>query len=151
MQRTHRKLGTGHLIRKKEFGFSLIELLVVLVILSFLGGIVGPRLLKHIGQAKLDTAALQIEDLSAALDVYMLENGQYPTTDQGLDALVEAPDDSNAWNGPYLRKNKVPADPWDNDYQYKSPGEYGDYDLLSYGADNAPGGDKDASDVTNWE
>lgn len=89
----------------------MIELLVVLVILGLLGGIVGPRLLKHLGQAKSDTAALQIEDLSAALDVYMLENGQYPTTDQGLDALVEAPAGSDAWNGPYLRKNKVPADP----------------------------------------
>lgn len=134
-----------------QLGFSLIELLVVLVILSLLGGIVGPRLLKHLGQAKSDTAALQIEDLSAALDVYMLETGRYPTTDEGLQALVEAPTDSTSWNGPYLRKNKVPADPWGVEYEYKSPGEHGDYDLLTYGADKAPGGDKDARDVTNWE
>lgn len=136
---------------RAQFGFSLIELLVVLVILSLLGGIVGPRLLKHLGQAKSDTAALQIGDLSAALDVYMLETGRYPTTDEGLNALVEAPPDSDAWNGPYLRKPKVPNDPWGVEYQYKSPGEHGDYDLFTYGADKAPGGDKDARDVNNWE
>ena len=139
-RRTHRRRG-----------FSLIELLVVLVILSLLGGIVGPRLLKHLGQAKSDTAALQIEDLGAALDVYMLENGQYPTTDQGLRALVEAPAGNERWNGPYLRKPKVPQDPWGNAYQYKSPGEHGDFDLFSYGADNSPGGEKDNRDVSNWE
>ncbi len=132
-------------------GFSLIELLVVLVILSLLGGIVGPRLLKHLGQAKSDTAALQIEDLGAALDVYMLEMGAYPTTEEGLAALVTAPPSTERWNGPYLRKPQVPKDPWGNDYQYRSPGEHGDYDLFSYGADNAPGGEKDARDISNWE
>jgi general secretion pathway protein G len=132
-------------------GFSLIELLVVLVILSLLGGIVAPRVLKHLSQAKSDTAALQIEDLSAALDVYMLEVGSYPTSDQGLRALIEAPADSENWNGPYLRKSKVPPDPWGNEYQYKSPGDHGEYDLFSYGADNAPGGEKHDRDVVNWE
>jgi len=132
-------------------GFSLIELLVVLVILSLLGGIVGPRLLKHLGQAKSDTAALQISDLAAALDVYMLETGGYPSTDEGLNALIEAPADSERWNGPYLRKSKIPEDPWGNDYQYKSPGEHGDYDLYTYGADDAPGGEGDNRDVTSWE
>ncbi len=137
--------------RRARSGFSLIELLVVLVILSLLGGIVGPRLLKHLGQAKSDTAALQIEDLSAALDIYMLETGRYPTTDEGLNALIEAPAGSDAWNGPYLRKEKVPGDPWGVAYQYKSPGDHGDYDLFTYGADKAPGGDKDARDINNWE
>lgn len=132
-------------------GFSLIELLVVLVILGLLAGIAAPRLLKYVGQAKSDTAALQIENLSAALDVYMLEIGKYPTTDQGLRALIEAPADSRNWNGPYLRKAKVPPDPWGSDYQYKSPGDHGEYDLFSYGADNAPGGRKNDRDVVNWE
>ena len=138
-------------MRRSACGFSLIELLVVLVILGLLGGIVGPRLLKHVGQAKSDTTALQIEDLSAALDVYMLEVGAYPTTDQGLNALIEAPANSETWNGPYLRKTKVPPDPWGNHYHYESPGDHGDYDLFSYGADNTPGGEKDARDVANWE
>lgn len=134
-----------------QTGFSLIELLVVLVILSLLGGIVGPRLLKHVGQAKSDTAALQIEDLGASLDVYMLEVGSYPTTDQGLGALIEAPANIDTWNGPYLRKSKVPDDPWNRPYQYRSPGEHGDYDLFSYGADDAPGGEKDDRDIVSWE
>lgn len=137
--------------RHSAAGFSLIELLVVLVILSLLGGIVGPRILKHLGQAKSDTAALQIEDLGAALDVYMLELGKYPTSDQGLEALVVAPADAENWNGPYLRKNKVPMDPWGNEYQYKSPGDNGDFDLYSYGADDAPGGEKDDRDIVSWE
>lgn len=132
-------------------GFSLIELLVVLVILSLLGGIVGPRLLRHVGEAKSDTAALQIEDLAAALDVYMLEVGSYPTTEQGLAALVSAPATAERWNGPYLRKSRVPKDPWGNDYRYRSPGEHGDFDLYSYGSDNAPGGEKDARDISSWE
>jgi general secretion pathway protein G len=151
MPRINHTPGVSRHPNRIQLGFSLIELLVVLVILSLLGGIVGPRLLKHLGQAKSNTAALQIEDLSAALDVYMLETGQYPTTDQGLTALVEAPTDSHAWNGPYLRKNKVPDDPWGVQYHYKSPGEHGDFDLFTYGADTAPGGDKDARDVNNWE
>lgn len=129
----------------------MIELLVVLVILSLLGGIVGPRVLKQLGKAKSDTAALQIQDLSAALDVYMLEIGKYPASDQGLEALVSAPDGTENWNGPYLRKNKVPKDPWGNDYQYKSPGDNGDFDLFSYGADDAPGGEGDDRDLVSWE
>ncbi len=137
--------------RVRQAGFSLIELLVVLVILSLLGGIVGPRLLKHLGQAKSDTAALQIEDLSAALDVYMLEVGAYPTTDEGLAALVTAPPSAARWNGPYLRKPRIPKDPWGHEYRYRSPGEHGDYDLYSLGADNAPGGEKDARDIGSWE
>ena len=101
--------------------------------------------------AKSDTAALQIEDLSAALDVYMLETGSYPSTEEGLSALVEAPANSDRWNGPYLRKPRVPEDPWGNEYHYKSPGDHGDYDLFTYGADDSPGGEKDDRDVVNWE
>ncbi len=136
---------------QEQRAFSLIELLVVLVILSLLGGLVGPRLLKHVGQAKSDTAALQIQELSAALDLYMLETGRYPTTDEGLNALIQAPGGIDSWNGPYLRKKKVPDDPWGVQYHYRAPGEYGDFDLFSNGADNAPGGEKDARDINNWE
>lgn len=139
------------IMHRSHSGFSLIELLVVLVILGLLGGIVGPRVLKHLGGAKFNTAMLQIEDLSAALDIYMLEVGKYPTTDEGLVALIEAPANSMNWNGPYLRKARVPADPWGNDYQYKSPGDHGEYDLFSYGADNAPGGEQNDRDVASWE
>lgn len=132
-------------------GFSLIELLVVLVILGLLGGIVGPRVMKHVGRAKSDTARLQIEDLGAALDVYNLEVGSYPSTDQGLRALIEAPATVTNWNGPYLRKLKLPTDPWGNEYHYQSPGENGPYDLLSLGADNATGGEQDDRDIVSWE
>jgi general secretion pathway protein G len=132
-------------------GFSLIELLVVLVILGLLGGIVGPRVMKHVGRAKSDTARLQIEDLSAALDVYSLETGDYPSTDEGLRALIEAPADVDNWNGPYLRKPKLPTDPWGNEYHYQSPGEHGPFDLYSLGADNAPGGEGDDRDIASWE
>jgi general secretion pathway protein G len=132
-------------------GFSLIELLVVLVILGLLGGIVGPRVMKHVGRAKSDTARLQIEDLSAALDVYSLENGDYPSTEQGLGALVQAPSNAENWNGPYLRKEKVPTDPWGNEYHYRAPGEHGPFDLYSLGKDNADGGEQDDRDIVSWE
>lgn len=132
-------------------GFSLIELLVVLVILSLLGSIVGPQVMKHLGRAKTDTAALQISDLSAALDLYLLETGRYPTTEEGLDALLAAPEGVSSWNGPYLRKAHVPSDPWGNPYKYKSPGEHGDFDLFTYGSDNTFGGTKESQDVTSWE
>lgn len=132
-------------------GFSLIELLVVLVILALLGGIVGPRVMKHVGGAKSDTARVQIEDLAAALDIYSLETGGYPTSSQGLEALVAAPSGVSNWNGPYLRKPKVPLDPWGNAYHYQAPGDHGDFDLSSLGADNSAGGEKDDRDLVSWE
>lgn len=137
--------------RKKKYGFSLIELLVVLVILGLLAGLVGPRVMKYIGGSKTKTARLQIEDLGAALDLYNLETGSYPATDEGLLALVEQPVDAQIWNGPYLKKKKLPKDPWNRDYLYQSPGEHGDYDLYSLGADNAVGGKGEDSDVVSWE
>lgn len=132
------------------FGFTLIELLVVLVILGLLAGLVGPQILRYLGGAKSDTAALQIEQLGAGLDLYHLEVGHYPTTEEGLQVLVEQPADNSRWNGPYLKKNKVPKDPWGNDYHYRSPGEHGPYDLYSLGSDNLEGGEGENRDVVSW-
>ena len=125
----------------RQHGFTLIELLVVLVILGLLAGLVGPQVLRYTGSAKSDTAKLQIEELGAGLDLFHLEVGRYPTTQEGLKALVEQPTGVSPWNGPYLKKKRVPQDPWGNDYHYKYPGEEGVYDLFSYGNDNAEGGE----------
>ncbi|MFI5325217.1 MAG: type II secretion system major pseudopilin GspG [Candidatus Rokuibacteriota bacterium] len=133
-----------------ERGFSLIELLVVIIILGLIAGLVGPRLFGRVGQSKQATTRAQIELLGAALDQYRLDIGMYPATAVGLPALVANPNVAN-WNGPYLKKNVVPPDPWGKPYQYKCcPGEHGDYDLWSLGADGAPGGDGENTDVVSW-
>jgi general secretion pathway protein G len=137
-------------IKKNSKGFTLIELLVVLVILGLLSGLVGPRVMKHFGESKSKAAKLQVEELAAALDMYKLDTDTYPTTSQGLEALVKQPSNIAGWNGPYLRKNFVPKDPWNKDYQYKYPGDNGEFDILSYGADNAQGGEKDNRDIVSW-
>lgn len=138
--------------QKQHFnGFSLIELLVVLVILGLLAAVVGPNVMNKLGGAKSKTARLQVEDLGAALDIFSLEVGRYPTSSEGLDALVTNPGDASNWNGPYLKKKKIPVDPWGNAYNYKSPGDQGSYDLFSLGADNAQGGENENSDVNSWE
>jgi general secretion pathway protein G len=128
----------------------LIELLVVLLILGLLGGLVGPRVLKYLGGAKSDTAALQIQELGVGLDLFHLEVGRYPTTEEGLVALSDEPAGADNWNGPYLKKKDIPADPWGHPYRYRSPGEHGDYDLYSLGRDNADGGDGEDADVVSW-
>ena len=132
-------------------GFTLIELLVVLAILGMVMGLVGPQVMKHLGTAKSDTARLQIEDFGGALDLFYLDNDRYPSTAEGLEALVQKPATLNRWNGPYLKKSKIPTDSWGNNYHYLSPGEHGVYDLYSYGADNAPGGEKNDRDIGSWE
>jgi len=132
-------------------GFTLIELLVVLVILGLLAGLVGPRVIKHLGESKSKTAVLQIEELSSALDLYRLEVGSYPSSDQGLVALVEQPVGVDQWNGPYLRKKTIRLDPWGQPYSYRSPGENGPFDIYSLGADNADGGEGEARDILGWE
>lgn len=132
-------------------GFTLIELLVVLVILGLLGSIVGPRVMKYLSKAKTDSARLQIQDFAATLDHYKLELGRYPTTDEGLKALVEQPSNAEGWSGPYLKKKEVPKDPWGNEYSYRFPGQHGEFDLYSLGADNAEGGDGENKDVASWE
>lgn len=135
----------------KYRGFSLIELLVVLAILALLVGLVGPRLMNQLGGAKADTANLQIADLSAALDLFYIDTGRYPTSEEGLDVLLTAPDAAVNWNGPYLKKKKVPQDPWGEAYLYKAPGKEAEYELLSLGADKTAGGDGDNADIKSWE
>jgi general secretion pathway protein G len=131
-------------------GFTLIELLVVLVILGLLAGLVGPQVLRHLGGAKSDTAQLQTSKLGAGLDLFHLEVGRYPSADEGLQALVEAPSGVENWHGPYLKKKNVPKDPWGNAYHYQFPGDNGPYDLYSYGADNSEGGEGDNKDIVSW-
>lgn len=137
--------------RRVEKGFTLLELLVVLGIIALLAGIVGPQVMKHMGASKTKAARVQIEDLSAALDMYKLDVGKYPSSDEGLEALVEKPSDIKRWNGPYLRKSKVPKDPWLQDYYYSSPGGHGRFDLYSYGADEKEGGEEEDQDINSWE
>ncbi|GGO80158.1 type II secretion system protein GspG [Marinobacterium nitratireducens] len=137
--------------RRGQRGFTLLELLVVLVILGLLASLVGPQVLRHLGTSKTKTAALQIEELSAALDLYRLEVGRYPSTNEGLDALIEKPSNAPNWNGPYLKKKVVRKDPWGFDYVYNYPGQHGDFDLYSLGADNKDGGDGENQDVRSWE
>ncbi|MFB1011069.1 MAG: type II secretion system major pseudopilin GspG [Thiopseudomonas sp.] len=137
--------------RQYQQGFSLIELLVVLVILGLLMSVVGPQVMKHVGGAKTDTARMQLEELSSALDMYHLEVGRYPAQNAGLQALIEQPSGEKRWKGPYLRKSKVPQDPWGNDYVYRYPGKHGAFDLYSLGADGQPGGEGDNADIGNWE
>jgi general secretion pathway protein G len=135
---------------RRSRGFTLIELLVVLVILGLLAGLVGPQVIKYLGGANTKTAKLQIEDFSTALDAFRLDMGRYPTTAEGLQALVVQPSGATRWNGPYLRKNIIPKDPWGNDYQYRAPGQHGYFDLYSLGADNVEGGDGENQDVVSW-
>jgi len=136
-------------------GFTLIELMVVIVILGILAGLIVPRIMGRPEQAKQLKARMQIESISTALKLYKLDNGQYPTTEQGLQALVEPPTSGNIptnWRkGGYLEKGKVPKDPWGNDFVYLSPGIHDDFDIIAYGADGASGGEDKNADINSWE
>jgi general secretion pathway protein G len=134
-----------------QAGFSLIELLVVLAILGLLIGLVAPPVIRYLGRAKTDVAKVDIHNLESALDLYRLDLGRYPTQNEGLKALVEKPPGLDRWQGPYLKQKAVPADPWGHPYHYRIPGEHGDYDLYSLGADDAPGGTGENQDVVNWQ
>lgn len=131
-------------------GFTLLELLVVMVIIGLLVGYVGPRYFSQLGKSEVKAARAQIDGLAKALDQYRLDSGHYPSTEQGLASLVERPANEPKWGGPYLTK-AVPLDPWGNAYVFTIPGEHGEYDLLSYGKDGRPGGDGEAADITNWQ
>jgi general secretion pathway protein G len=135
--------------RATATGFTLLELLVVLVIIGLLAGYVGPKFFAQIGKSEVKTAAAQIDALGKALDQYRLDTGHYPSNEQGLDALWVKPADEARWWGPYLRK-APPKDPWGRVYLYKSPGDHGDFDLSSQGKDGREGGDGEDQDITNW-
>ena len=139
----------------REGGFTLIELMVVMVILGILAGLIVPRIMDRPEEARRTKAAIQIQSIEQALKLYKLDNGQYPTTEQGLNGLVEPPAVgalAKKWRGGgYLEKGRVPKDPWDNDFVYISPGLHGDFDLISYGPDNQSGGEGNDADINNWE
>ena len=129
-------------------GFTLLELLVVLVILGLIGSIAAPQVFKWLNKANVDTAKIQISALSSSVDLYRLEVGSYPSD---LKALIIRPSDASRWNGPYLKKSTLPKDPWGREYQYQYPGDHGIYDLYSLGADGEVGGEGENTDLTNWE
>ncbi len=130
-------------------GFTLLELLVVMVIIGLLAGYVGPKYFSQIGKSEVKATRAQIDGLGKAIDQFRLDVGRYPNTEEGLKSLITRPSNLNKWDGPYLAKN-VPMDPWGNPYIYKSPGEHGEYDLISLGKDGQPGGEGEAADITNW-
>jgi len=134
----------------RERGFTLVELLVVLAILGLLAGLVGPRVLGQLGGAKSKSAVVQIRDLEQAAELFKLDVGRFPPTQEGLAALVSAPPAAAGWNGSYLRKG-LPDDPWGNPYHYEAPGRNGDIDIYTLGADNAPGGDGENADIGSWQ
>jgi len=134
----------------EERGFTLIELLVVMVIIGLLAALVAPRMFGRVGKAKQQAAQAQIENLGGALKLFRLDIGRYPTTEEGLVALRTNPGDVPHWDGPYTEK-EIPKDPWGNSYIYIFPGEHGDYDLMSYGADNTPEGEGENTDIVSWK
>lgn len=138
-----------NILRKQE-GFTLVELIVVVIIIGLLSGLVLPQFIRQSERATARAAKAQIELLGTALDTFRLDVGRYPTTQEGLQALTQKPGGIDRWDGPYLRK-EVPNDPWGRPYIYKSPGDHGPYDILSHGADGVPGGEGNDRDVVSWE
>jgi general secretion pathway protein G len=136
-------------VRRDARGFTLLELLVVVAIIGLLAGIVAPRYFGQLGKSEVGTARAQIDALEKAIDQYRLDTGHYPSTEQGLAALVARPQNEPKWAGPYLRK-AVPPDPWGNPFIYRTPGQKGDYDVISYGKDGRPGGTGEDADLSNF-
>ncbi len=147
LARRRRGLGRG---RHNERGFTLVEMLVVITIIALIMALVGPRVLNYLTDAKIKTARIQISSFENALDLYYLDANRYPTTSEGLRALVERPGGTVVWTGPYLKGDAVPNDPWGRPYVYRSPGEHGTYDIMSYGADGQEGGAGSDADITSW-
>ncbi len=137
-------------LKKLARGFTMIELLIVLVIIGLLAALVGPALFQRIAPAKQSAARAQIENFMTALDTYYIDTGHFPTSQQGLAALRTRPENEPKWNGPYLKK-EIPKDPWGNAFQYRSPGRSGGYEIASLGADGKEGGEGDNQDINSWE
>jgi general secretion pathway protein G len=131
--------------------FTLIELMVVVVILGLLAALVAPKVIDKLGKANTNAAYTQIHLLGTALDSFRLDMGRYPTSSEGLEALMSSPSGGDNWSGPYLKKEEIPDDPWGKPYIYQSPGDHGDYDLYSFGADGSEGGDNDNRDIASWK
>jgi general secretion pathway protein G len=135
--------------RRGEHGFTLIEILVVITIIGLLAALIGPRVLNYLTESKVKAAKIQIESFATALDLYFLDTGRYPSGGEGLSGLVSRSGSVPSWNGPYLKGGVVPNDPWGHPYLYRSPGQQGAYDIISYGADGQEGGTGPAADITN--
>ena len=135
---------------QRTAGFTLLELLVVMVIIGLLVGYVGPMYFKQVGKSEVKAARAQIDSLGKALAQYRLDVGHYPSTEQGLASLVEKPPNEAKWDGPYLQK-AVPPDPWGTPYNYKYPGDHGEFDIISYGKDGQIGGTGEAADIGSWQ
>lgn len=133
--------------REQERGFTLVEMLVVITIIGLIMGLIGPRVLNYLSESKTKAARIQLQSFSAALDLFYLDAGRYPSTSEGLGALAQRPAGLSAWNGPYLKGGAVPKDPWNTAYVYRAPGDHGPYDILSYGADGQEGGSGTAADI----
>lgn len=137
--------------RSGEEGFTLIELLVVMMILVLLASLVAPRVIGYVGSSRTKSAKVQIESFGTSLELYKLDIGRYPDQREGLNALVQRPADLPTWNGPYLKKDKVPLDPWGQPYIYRYPGKHGPFDIITLGADRKEGGEGEDRDVTSWQ
>ena len=137
-------------MKRRDRGITLIELLVVMVIIAMFATLVGQRLFRNVERARQTTAKVQIQEFESVLDTYRLDVGRYPANEEGLQALRSRPGNLEKWDGPYLRKD-VPMDPWGHAYVYRFPGQHGDFDLLSLGADGQEGGEADNADVANWK
>jgi general secretion pathway protein G len=140
-----------NLSRKRVSGMTLIEILVVLVLIGIVLGVVGGNFIGRGEKAKADAARIEIGQIGQALDLFKLEIGRYPTSQEGLQALITAPPGVNNWNGPYWKKSQLPKDPWTNEYKYAAPGQHGAYDIVSLGADGKEGGDGPDKDITSWQ
>jgi general secretion pathway protein G len=146
MQRDARPRPTG------KDGYTLIEMLVVLTIISLIVGLIGPRVLNYLSDSRVKTAKLQMENFASSLDLFYMDTGRYPTSAEGLDALEQRPSDVEMWNGPYIKGSKVPVDPWGNPYQYRiAPGHTPPYEIISLGSDGREGGTGTAADISNAE
>ena len=132
-----------------EAGFTLVEMLVVITIIGLIMGLIGPRVLNYLSESKVKAARIQLQSFSSALDLFFLDAGRYPSSSEGLAALMQRTSGVGAWNGPYLKGNSLPNDPWNHPYVYRAPGEHGPYEIISYGADGQEGGSGLAADISS--